>query len=125
MPVFATAVEPVVPPTGSTAIELGRFAVTCPGVPSAGEQPPLAYSFRVTMLAGADDAHDVRTNLPTYRDAVIVVAHGYCGFVARNARRADPQELAKLIGSRASAERNTPRVVFTLPDFIETHLGSR
>jgi hypothetical protein len=77
------------------------------------------------MLAGADDADDVRTNLPTYRDAVIIVAHGYCGFVARNARRADPQELARLIGSRASAERDTPRVVFTLPDFIEKHLESR
>jgi hypothetical protein len=121
----AEAAEPAVIPPASTAIELGRFAVTCPGVSPAEDQKPLAYSFRVTMLAGAEDADEVRVNLPAYRDAVIVVAHGYCGFVARNARRADPQELSNLIGARAVADRAAPRVVFTLPDFIEKHLDPR
>lgn len=121
----AGAADPAVVPPASTAIELGRFAVTCPGVPPADNQKPLAYSFRVTMLTDPADAEEVRISLPAYRDAVIVVAHGYCGFVARNARRADPQELSRLIGARAVADRAAPRVVFTLPDFIEKHLDPR
>ena len=90
------AADPPASPAASAgalaAIDLGRFAVTCPGVVPAGGAPPLAYSFRATILSGAADADAVRSSLPGYRDAVVVVSHGYCGFVARNGRRAtNPQ----------------------------------
>jgi hypothetical protein len=112
----AVAADPPASPAASAgalaAIDLGRFAVTCPGVVPAGGAPPLAYSFRATILPG-------------YRDAVVVVSHGYCGFVARNGRRASPEELARLIEARASAAEDSPRVTVTLPDFVEKHLEAR
>lgn len=113
------------PQAGPASIDLGRFAVTCPGVAAAGGAKPLAYSFRATILSGAAEIDAVRSNLPRYRDAVIVVSHGYCGFVARNARRASPEELARIIEERASADGDAPRVTLVLPDFVEKHLESR
>jgi hypothetical protein len=125
----AVAADPPASPAASAgalaAIDLGRFAVTCPGVVPAGGAPPLAYSFRATILSGAADADAVRSSLPGYRDAVVVVSHGYCGFVARNGRRASPEELARLIEARASAAEDSPRVTVTLPDFVEKHLEAR
>jgi hypothetical protein len=123
------AADPAPAPTASTgglsAIDLGRFAVTCPGVAPAGGAVPLAYSFRATILSEAADADAVRSSLPAYRDAVIVVSHGYCGFAARNGRRASPDELARLIEARSSWGADSPRVTVTLPDFVEKHLESR
>lgn len=116
---------PVVAPGTTAAIELGRFAITCPGVVPAGGAVPLAYSFRATILSDAAEAEAVRARLPGYRDAVIVVSHGYCGFLARNARRASPEELARLIEARAGADGDAPRVTLTLPDFVEKHLEAR
>jgi len=103
--------------------DLGRFAVTCPGAASGTQ--PLAYSFKVVMEAAIDDADRIAHALPVYRDAAIVTAHGYCGFVARNARRADPSELARQIERRLADVETAARVSITLPDFIEKHLEPR
>lgn len=125
----AMAADPVAapaPPAGKlAAIDLGRFAVTCPGVVPAAGAVPLAYSFRATLLSDSAEADVVRSSLPGFRDAVIVVSHGYCGFLARHGRRASPEELARLIEARASATEGSPRVTVTLPDFVEKHLESR
>lgn len=121
----ATADDRAASTMPQAAISLGRFAITCPGVRPSADQRALAYSFRATILADIEAADTVRARLPIYRDSVVLVAHGYCGFVARNARRADPSELAKLISARLLDDPDSPHVTFILPDFVEKALDAR